>query len=54
MSKAQMGQKEEESMSEFPEKLSTKENGEIPENHLKSKSKVNRTRYGIPAIRPRI
>ena len=42
MSKAQMGQNEEESMSEFPEKLSTKENGEIPENHLKSKIRLHR------------
>ena len=52
MSKAQMGQKEEESMSEFPEKLSTKENGEIPENHLKSKIRLHRdqTRQSLSKI----
>ena len=52
MSKAEMGQKEEEGMSEFPEKLSTKENGEIPENHLKSKIRLHRdqTRQSLSKI----
>ena len=42
-----MGQEEEEGISEFPEKLQTKENGEIPENHLKSKIEQQRSKKSI-------